>query len=303
MKLHMKEAEGDYVRIGNMVLPKNAADFGYADYDTVAKAGKRNYEAEKEAERKAHIEAEKQAELAKLKAGAEDLYTEFLNCLESSSNLQGQLEAIDDLLIPEMGKADTKAGEIMRCIQRLLYRDYNDGDKFYNDYGLETCASSAAYLMDETTGQVYDILRDAMDDRSENDAGYTKMLNKVARLLINYLKDNSDLFGEPSIDSRNYTGGSYDMIQEAGHSYEFEISTGYYETLGIDDYAIKDFVDGCASSYPDSKTTHPYRDYYVITNLTHEDYMDLDRNFSDWEEEFISENSPEEDEEDWEDEE
>ena len=31
--------------------------------------------------------------------------------------------------------------------------------------------------------------------------------------------------------------------------------------------------------------------------------MDLDRNFSDWEEEFISENSPEEDEEDWEDEE
>lgn len=48
-KLHLNEADSDYVKIGNMVLPKNAAGFGYADYDTVANAGKRAYNAEKEA--------------------------------------------------------------------------------------------------------------------------------------------------------------------------------------------------------------------------------------------------------------
>ena len=30
-KLHLNEAESDYVKIGNMVLPKNAANLGYAD--------------------------------------------------------------------------------------------------------------------------------------------------------------------------------------------------------------------------------------------------------------------------------
>lgn len=295
MKLHLKEAESDYVRIGNMVLPKNASDFGYADYNTVAAAGKRNYEAEKEKERQAKIKAEKRAK-------GQVLYDKFVEIVDNTTDENKRRDQIDDLLIPNSGKCETKAGELMRALQRLLYRKWNDGDMFYCDYGLETCASSAAYLMDESTGHIYDILRDIMDDLSEDDTRYDKALKAVEQALIKYLYNNPELFGEPCEDSRDYRGGTYDMIQDAGHSYEFEISTDYFEQYGIDRYDIQSFVEGCAEGYPGAKVEQQFRDVYVITNLTHEDYLDLDRNYGRWEEEFISEYAVDEEEEDWEEE-
>ena len=206
----------------------------------------------------------------------------------------------NELLIPASGKADTMAGEIMRAVQRLLYRDWNDGDLFYSDYGLETCASSASFLMDYTDAHIKNILLDAMKDGLEGEA-YTKMLNSVAKRAMFYLKSNAELFGEPvEEDSRNYEGNFWDDIMEAGHSYEFEINSSYFEEQGIDYYTIESFIHDIASNYSDATVEHPYRDYYTISNLTKEDYNDLERNYGSWEEEFISENAVEE-EEDWED--
>lgn len=289
-KLHLKEAESDYIKIGNMVLPKNASSFGYDSYDSIARSAKRSYDAEKEAERK-----EEEQRLKREKGSA--LYQKFLDAMESSSDLMKQLEAVDDVLVPASGEADSMAGEIIRAIQRLLYRDYNDGDIFWVDYGLETCASSASFLMDYTDEHINDILNIAMNKDIEG-TEYTKMLTSVAKRILFFLKKNPELFGEPPVaDSRNYEGDTWDEIMDAGHSYEFEINTSEFERYGIDDYDISDFIDGVASNYPSATVSQPYRDYYVISDLTKEDYNDLDRNYWRWEEEFIEENAVEEEEE------
>lgn len=292
-KLHLKEAEDDYVKIGNMILPKNASSYGYNSYDSIARDAKRNYDAEKEAE------CQEEEKRRRREKGA-PLYNKFVEIMNSGSSFDEKLNDIDELLIPASGKADTMAGEIMRAVQRLLYRDWNDGDLFYSDYGLETCASSASFLMDYTDTHIKDILLDAMRDGLEGDA-YTKMLNSVAKRAMFYLKSNAELFGEPvEEDSRNYEGNFWDDIMEAGHSYEFEINSSYFEEQGIDYYTIESFIQDIASNYSDATVEHPYRDYYTISNLTKEDYNDLERNYGSWEEEFISENVVEE-EEDWED--
>lgn len=66
-------------------------------------------------------------------------------------------------MVPSSGSCTTEAGELVRAMTRLLYRWYNDGDWFFQDYGLETCASSAAYLMKYGGNKVASILQDRME--------------------------------------------------------------------------------------------------------------------------------------------
>jgi hypothetical protein len=51
-----------------------------------------------------------------------------------------------DKYVPGMGAAETRAGEIIRAMDRLIYRFFNDGDMVGKGYGNETCNSSYRYL-------------------------------------------------------------------------------------------------------------------------------------------------------------
>ena len=55
-------------------------------------------------------------------------------------------------LVPAEGKADTVAGEIVRAINWIAYRNGNDGDRIGVGYGKETCNPPARYL--QTVGSV-----------------------------------------------------------------------------------------------------------------------------------------------------
>ena len=46
-------------------------------------------------------------------------------------------------LVPETGKADSLAGELVRAMSRIGYRFYNDGDQLGIGYGKETCNPAA----------------------------------------------------------------------------------------------------------------------------------------------------------------
>ena len=304
-KLHLNEADSDYVKIGNMVLPKNAAGFGYADYDTVANAGKRAYNAEKEAERRAEQDRLDKIEADKLKAAGKELYNKFEDTLQEYADLSDEdvLDKVFQFMVPSQGMCETEAGELVRAMTRLLYRRYNDGDWFFQDYGLETCAPSAAYLMEYGGDKVASILQDRMERIYDMDGDtYELALKQAASALLNYLENNEKLFQvKPNDDSRDFTGGDYDLIQEAGHSYEFEINPDEMIRAGISENEIDEFIDNLRYECGDSRDVQvdqPYRDLYVLRNLTRWDYENLDDNYWRWEEQFIAENAPEEEEED-----
>ena len=68
-------------------------------------------------------------------------------------------EHLDDLWnhwfnywVPRMGAAETVAGEIIRAMERLRYRHWNDGDMVGVGYGNETCNSSNRYLLSYVYG-------------------------------------------------------------------------------------------------------------------------------------------------------
>ena len=49
-------------------------------------------------------------------------------------------------LVPDTGKADSLAGELVRAMSRIGYRFYNDGDQLGIGYGKETCNPAGRFL-------------------------------------------------------------------------------------------------------------------------------------------------------------
>lgn len=57
-----------------------------------------------------------------------------------------KLEELSYELVPGVGKAATTAGELVRAVNRIDYRWYNDGDVVGVGYGKETCNAPLRFL-------------------------------------------------------------------------------------------------------------------------------------------------------------
>lgn len=108
--------------------------------------------------------------------------------------LNGEFER----LVPNSGKADTKAGEIVRALNRIGYRYLNDGDKVGQDYGNETCNPAARFLgekLPETlSDQAYGLF-----DYEPHDNAYEEKLDRLIDETLTWLY-TKDLDREPNAE-------------------------------------------------------------------------------------------------------
>jgi hypothetical protein len=63
-------------------------------------------------------------------------------------NTEKRISALFDKLVPDSGNAATVEGEIIRAINRIIYRWGNDGDLFWSGYGAETAGPAMEFLTD-----------------------------------------------------------------------------------------------------------------------------------------------------------
>lgn len=127
--------------------------------------------------------------------------------------ISGELEPLRDKYVPDEGKANTLGGEIIRAMDRLIYRFYNDGDKTGQGYGNETCNSSYLFLQD-TLG---DLCPDLLAAGSRYEIDYEKALLTLIDNINDYLKKKPALFRTSNdVDSRTaYNDGyEYDEYDE-----------------------------------------------------------------------------------------
>lgn len=294
---YIRAAKDDFIKIGNMVLPKNAASYGNADYDTVQKSARKAYDEEVRKEKEAKAKADAVAK-------GQNLYDQTVVEIEVGGK-DDPLGAAFNILVPRSGKADTSAGELVRAMSRLNYRWYNDGDKFYEGYGLETCASSAAYLIDNVpkSTKIPDLLYGAAESLGD-DTYYKDILEKCSNLLVDYLLDHPELFGEPAkADSRDYESETVDEIEAMGHSHEYDIDTWAVEAAIEHGWTTwEDFLyfldDLC--SYYGGEVHGIARDAFVIIDLTSEQYSEWEEQYpnevENYVEELMAEHADEEDE-------
>ncbi|MBO7697200.1 MAG: hypothetical protein J6Y28_04350 [Acholeplasmatales bacterium] len=225
--------------------------------------------------------------------------------LDPDMEITDQLQVYFDELVPAQGKADTVAGELVRAMMRILYRDYNDGDLFYEGYGKETCGGSVVYLMDK----VEDLERPFSNivENQYEDQYYTSELEDAAYILIEYLNNHPELFIQKNEeDSRNVDENRLDEYFDIP-LYEFEPDTSYDESYyAVSDDDIDDFVRGVVESDLSSGQVNRWaRDGWTIVDLDREDYDTLQELWDRWFRDFLvdyerQEEDEYEDEEDFE---
>ena len=70
-----------------------------------------------------------------------------MNAFDKIDELDRQFfNDLRDKYVPASGAAETVGGEIIRAMDRIIYRYWNDGDKVGEGYGNQTCNSSYRYL-------------------------------------------------------------------------------------------------------------------------------------------------------------
>lgn len=229
---------------------------------------RRATEKEKQA---AEVAATKQKE-QKLQVSAEQTLRKFHKSLVKNFSTEDTLEVLFDDLVPPSGAAESVAGELTRAMMRLLYRDANDGDKFFTGYGIETCSSSAMYLYDHGFAEEIQSILDSSYKLAEDDAAYTDALMLLAESVIKHIKSNTELMWTVNEDdSREWPA---DYIEEEQPRYEFEIQgTAEIEQLvenGIlDAWKLNEYAEQQLSNFSacrDAEVSIPWS--HNSTNVT-----------------------------------
>ena len=287
--------DSKYVRIGNMMLPTDARDYGNQTGEEISRQVQQDYQDEmdrQEAERKAAEEArvlairkQQETELSAIN------YPKAMEALDPSASAEDQLSVLHDLFVPQSGKSDNVAGELARAMMRLLYRDYNDGDVFYDGYGLETCIDSAAYIMD-TVSDDDDVLSEQIWEKFMGIAGdaltgeeYTAELQSICDMLLQYIMNHPDLFGIEPADSRAYKSDTIESIKYEVPTYEYECDLSgdleiYIENGCISYDDIYEWLRDMCSEYGGSLNQKAL-DWFEIEDLSPEEYATWEREFPD----------------------
>ena len=139
----------------------------------------------------------------------------------------GELEARNEplfgKLVPGQGTAETLEGEMLRAVNRLVYRYYNDGDKYNEGYGTETAGPAHSFLVNAVHP-----LRAKMDsimgEEKLSDNEYENMLKMVLGLILDYIESKEGEY------TKNTQGDIFDYPSE------FEDEDDYYDDEEDDYY-------------------------------------------------------------------
>lgn len=102
---------------------------------------------------------------------------------------------IDDKYLPPRGEGETKATQIVTAVDKLIYKWYNDGDVYDNQYFLtgwaNNLSSYANWLRANTTQEVARVL-DGIKSCYDGD-DYEDLLKRIANILLDeeYLEQES----------------------------------------------------------------------------------------------------------------
>lgn len=144
-------------------------------------------------------------------------------------NALEKLNAMFEELVPDMGAAETKAGELVRAVSRIGYRFYNDGDKIGVGYGNETCNAAARYIMNEFKDQEFAWTVNGMWGLV-SDKFYEKGLGLLIEQVVPFIENNPELKEEKN--ERDYE--DYYHLEE-DVKWELEEEEDYQEPMAVYD--------------------------------------------------------------------
>ena len=198
----------------------------------------------------------------------ENLLKEFLQ-----EPLKSRNEALWDKLVPSSGPSKFVEGEMLRAMNRLVYRWYNDGDKFFEGYGAETAGPAHSFLVNSSQinreeQRKLESLFDAVVG-TYGDEEYEKMLNQVAEIILSYIEGISeDQYEELGREMFDFEPEYEDEEEDDYDDYDDE-----YEDEDDEDYMQEDLDVG----HQDNEPHMLKKDLYRIAKYAAELYKMMDK--------------------------
>ena len=220
-----------------VTLPSDMLYNPEGDEGTLRRFVQRRAKEDREEKEAAAKRAEQQEAVDALKAK----YPE--EAIEEAGRADEPIEALFKLAVPPTGQCDSVAGEIVRAMMKILYRDYNDGDVFYEGYGRETCLPAVAYLIEmEPYEGIFDDFDAIATDRLSDD-DYTRSINNIADTICDFITQRNliDWFWTPN--DRNYLDAStegYDAWEPTDYVYDGDFPESLIEAMFDDKVSERD---------------------------------------------------------------
>jgi hypothetical protein len=143
--------------------------------------------------------------------------------------LEARNEPLYDKLVPGQGDAETVEGEMLRAINRIAYRFYNDGDKYFQGYGTETAGPAHSFLINANHP-----LKSAMNkifNEPISDSEYEQMIKDALDMILDYIESRQGKYSE------NTLGGIFNYEPEFEDDEEdYDDYTYDYDDDEDDDY-------------------------------------------------------------------
>ncbi len=139
--------------------------------------------------------------------------------------LEDRNEPLYDKLVAGSGKSDTVEGEMLRAINRIVYRFYNDGDKYFEGYGTETAGPAHSFLVNANHPLKSAMIK--LFDEPSGDNSYERMLKDVLDMILDHIESRQGKY------TKNTLGGIFNYEPEFEED-EDDYDDDYYDDE--DDY-------------------------------------------------------------------
>lgn len=142
-----------------------------------------------------------------------------------------RFKELTDLHIKPEGKSETVRGELIRAVNRIGYRFFNDGDQIGIGYGNETCNAAGRYIgkygndeMAKILGTLWDQMCPIQDSGNEiPDRLYDERLSKLIDATVAYVDSNDPALDQEAtdmLDLREKEDEDYDNWDEEDDCWE-----------------------------------------------------------------------------------
>ena len=146
----------------------------------------------------------------------ENILNEFVG-----KELEDRNEPLYDKLVAGMGKSETVEGEMLRAINRIAYRYYNDGDEYMRGYGTETAGPAHSFLVNANHP-----LKLLVSTLFSKGTDYEQTIKDVLDAILDYIESRQGKY------TPNNVGDMFD--------YEPEFENDEFEEEDYDDYDGED---------------------------------------------------------------
>ena len=233
---------------------------------------------QKQADRRARVagkrkeKSEKEAKIAELKSKLGNDY---------------DFDKLFDVLVPDTGSADTVAGEVIRALNKVDFRDFNDGEVFYEGDGLDSAGASMAFVAeffldkfndsDDTDTVAEDIYNEIINMAEDQltDSAYRTQLYDLEKQVVSWIKAHEDILVEPNEKDSLHQYKGEDYWEDYIPSYnieDIELPRNVKDLmeLGVIDgddvvWAVQDIIQGMGNSTNDVRDEGEYISVYGLS--------------------------------------